>query len=671
MAIGVAQVVVNPEPLVSGTGSTTHTVTATVAAGSKLLCYSQLLASTTLTNVTDDQGGSVAGGQWTILDQIAGGISIACAARTASTSAGSITVTFTFAASASWHGSALMEITGAGNLVTHAAQAQSGVGTGTDAISSGNMTIPGGTGPCLVAGFIHNFNAGQTSTAGTGFTGPTQYWVAASEALRPEWQRVTSTGTFAVTGTGSALSDWRTAGAIFEEAAAAAPVLRPARRLTAWPEDEALQPRRRARPIGVGESAGLPNVPGLQLWLRADLGVVISGGSVQGWKDQSGHSSNDAASFMVALPVSSINGRQGFRFTGSEYFLGGTNVLVGNSPRTIFAVHQPASASAGTVLCLRASTLKADYLPAYNFGGSGLVYTDGVNAANNAFVPLHTISGVPTIAKWQSSGPGNVLVYAENGRPLAVTQPSGSSTDSGSTGFFVGGGTASFVNYVGDICEILVYDSVLSAGDEAAIQDYLAVRYAIATADVLPRPRRPMAWEEPEAWPTARRARLVPSSGAVVPDSVFDGRPPLAPGWWDAVEPTITRRVRLVPASAAPASDAVPCRQDSPILTLAWEADPWQLQRRARIPVGAVVAADTVLYRRRWPASLLEQWQPPPWHPGQLRHLFPIPTPAENGQLVRPPLVALVNDLEQMCGNTDLGNAVAADSIDMAIAGDT
>jgi len=42
-----------------------------------------------------------------------------------------------------------------------------------------------------------------------------------------------------------------------------------------------------------------------------------------------------------------------------------------------------------------------------------------------------------------------------------------------------------------------------------------------------------------------------------------------------------------------------------------------------------------------------------------------------NTQVVKPPLVAKVDDLDLAVANVQLGNAAAVDSIDMAIAGDT
>jgi len=649
VAIAVAQDIANPSGVLSSSSSTTHTITITPSAGSALALFFQWWAQTgaTVTQVTDDQGGS-----WTVLDHgfVSAGSDKGATAYMQNATAATRVITITLSVAAGFKGARVVEITGAktsGVLDGHAVNPQSGIGTTADALTSGPMTTSGA--PAMVVGFCLEDNNSLSINAGTGFTGGTQTWQSDSQTTKSEWKRVTSGTSQAATFTnaGPGATHFTSFGLVFLEAADA-PVLKRRvlgmgwqevdettyvrrRRLvvdgavvastvlrrrppTDWPEEPAPpQPRRRARPIGVGESAGLPAVPGLQLWLRADLGVDITGGSVQGWKDQSGHSLNDTASTLVALPVSSINGRAGFRLTGSEYFTGGTNILAGNSPRTIFAVHKPSTTS-GSVLTLRTSTLKADYM--FNWAPfPGLVYTDGVNNPNNAFVTPHTITGQPTISQWSSAGPGTVLGYKENGITFAVTQTSGSSTDSGSTGFNVGGGGAALANYQGDICEILVYDSVLSAGDEAAVQDYLAVRYAIATSDVQLRPRRVLGL-----------------------------------GWQEVDDTTYVRRRLLVPQGAA--ADTVLKRRQ--LHQLFVEEEIWQ-RRAPELPVSNVAAADFVLVRRR--RYFLEE---EPWD-GWRRRRLPIAyvVPPDSG--LRPPLWALIDDHPNTVTCTD-GPLTADDS---------
>ncbi len=123
-----------------------------------------------------------------------------------STVAGTYTVTQTLGTAAAFRGIQGLRYTGLTGSSTHVGQAQTGIGTGTDAVTSTNLTPA--SQPGLLIGWLYDFNGSGASVAGTGFTSratfPTEA-AANGSASRAEDRRLTSTaavaGTFTLTAT--------------------------------------------------------------------------------------------------------------------------------------------------------------------------------------------------------------------------------------------------------------------------------------------------------------------------------------------------------------------------------------------------------------------------------------------------------------------------------------
>ena len=133
-----------------------------------------------------------------------------------------VTVTATYNATCTQRGIKLTEITGAvtpGALDgTPAGQFQLNVGTGADAITSGNFTTSGQ--PALIHATCMNYGNNKNPAAGTGFTSTRVDWNTDVGGCRVEYKRVTSTGTQAGTFTGPSTDSWITIAIAFDEAAA-------------------------------------------------------------------------------------------------------------------------------------------------------------------------------------------------------------------------------------------------------------------------------------------------------------------------------------------------------------------------------------------------------------------------------------------------------------------
>jgi len=77
----------------------------------------------------------------------------------------------------------------------------------------------------------------------------------------------------------------------------------------------------------------------LAIWLKADVGVIVSGSNVTSWEDQSGNG-NDATTQdgSPLLESNVINGLPAISF-GSDSYMTAPSVVSGANPRTMFVVY--------------------------------------------------------------------------------------------------------------------------------------------------------------------------------------------------------------------------------------------------------------------------------------------------------------------------------------------
>lgn len=145
-------------------------------------------------------------------------------------SAAKPTVTCTLSINATLRGIQIREIGGVVTTAvdTHTGQDQTSVGTGTDAITSGNATNT--TQPALISAFtLNTATTSTTASTGTGFTTGAAYWsgiYGTGNKGFSESERITTTTAKAATFTASGSGlNWITLMAVFDEAAATDPLL--------------------------------------------------------------------------------------------------------------------------------------------------------------------------------------------------------------------------------------------------------------------------------------------------------------------------------------------------------------------------------------------------------------------------------------------------------------
>lgn len=230
----------------------------------------------------------------------------------------------------------------------------------------------------------------------------------------------------------------------------------------------------------VGGAAPPPPSSGLALWLKADAGVTLSGSDVTNWADQSGNGNDVAAT--GTPPVfnsSSINSLPGITFNAStptplENSI--SSVLTAGSDRHIIVVSKPSNPQGGTLICFRFTSLDSTW-DVLTLGGAQYFWSDGSDLANTSAAVDYTATPIAVEFTGQVGSPPTVDI---NTTSITLTTANNVTTESGTTGFAIGERPSSpGQGWFGDICEVLVYDHVLSSPDLATVRTYLQARYNI------------------------------------------------------------------------------------------------------------------------------------------------------------------------------------------------
>jgi invasion protein IalB len=240
---------------------------------------------------------------------------------------------------------------------------------------------------------------------------------------------------------------------------------------------------------GTGASSSLPSVASgnLQLWLKADAGVVANAsGQVSLWQDQSGNT-NDASQtnadfqpLMVYPPA--IGGRAAVRFNGNqETYLNGTgDVGVTNAMTSFTVVNAFSSANyvnmawlIGVPVTYGGDRSETVYQTVRTFTTWAYGYdTPFVVPTNTYRIWTDRIStNLTTLELFDTSANGSTN--------FAAAMPEASTPGAG---YYVGGLNPAFAfvsgwNLDGDIAEWIVYRGYLSDADRLAVLAYLQQKY--------------------------------------------------------------------------------------------------------------------------------------------------------------------------------------------------
>ncbi len=247
---------------------------------------------------------------------------------------------------------------------------------------------------------------------------------------------------------------------------------------------------------------------GLQLWLRADTGVILDGSKVTRWKDLSGNGNDAVEADTSRQPLivnDELNGKPVISFDGTYDRLGftGSKRMTQISLFTVFKNKSGALGSnpPGFILTLGpGGTYAANEHFAIKMRGMDdgdddiIVGTEDHNDYIKATGPgiakydewrniniVRDLTVSNTTLRWN----GMDATITASGSGIAISVPLGDSTASGggigSTDNFPDLGT---VQAKCDIAEIIVYDAVLSNSDRLLIENYLKDKYNLTDSSV-------------------------------------------------------------------------------------------------------------------------------------------------------------------------------------------
>lgn len=244
-------------------------------------------------------------------------------------------------------------------------------------------------------------------------------------------------------------------------------------------------------PVGVKKAGSTApawtpaTVSGLKAWWKADgtlwqdagsTPATADGDPVGRWEDASGlarHANQGTAGLKPILKI--ISGKNYVRFDGTDDLL--TFTTVDLAAFTVFVVHT-VTASAGTAFSgpLNWRTNSEN--------GFQLNRSNGVNTAYTPHLTIWNGSSETANKERQAGSLGNGVALTEymwSSTPALRITEADVTIATNVTGFnFLGGAIGKgFACMSGDIAEIFVYDSVLSAGNITLAETYLTGRWGV------------------------------------------------------------------------------------------------------------------------------------------------------------------------------------------------
>jgi hypothetical protein len=231
--------------------------------------------------------------------------------------------------------------------------------------------------------------------------------------------------------------------------------------------------------FGSEESTFAPSdISGLQLWLDANDTdtITLNGSTVSQWDDKSGnvyHVSQGTASNQPTYTASALNSKSVVRFDGNDELTNGSATPVGGSTnRTVFIVFNSTGGSAisyGVTLGDSTSTGQSFGVSkeiAVRVNGGNRVWTTAIDATHAIVTIILDGTSTTDLSAWK------------NGSSL-TTSSTGTQTINTAAGIIIGNGTAGG-SLVGDVAEIIVYNSVLSTSDRESVESYLSTKWGIS-----------------------------------------------------------------------------------------------------------------------------------------------------------------------------------------------
>ena len=234
--------------------------------------------------------------------------------------------------------------------------------------------------------------------------------------------------------------------------------------------------------VGVKAQSGPGNVSAnLQLWMRADKGLTLTGTAVDSWKDQStnGFTGNSQGTGKAQLISSGLNFNPSLRFSGNAFYNLGNPAALNIQPTlqemtivSAVVTNAPNTGTTGTVISRATNNNGRSYQLWFGATDRVLHHTLGRNPSGSQAVRWGTIYALkePKITSGVVSNTGNNLTRLApfmNGVLDPADRNDGTDTGDSDVDVLIGArrdfnNTGSGFRYSGDMAEIIIYNRALS-----------------------------------------------------------------------------------------------------------------------------------------------------------------------------------------------------------------
>lgn len=239
---------------------------------------------------------------------------------------------------------------------------------------------------------------------------------------------------------------------------------------------------RRIAPFDRGAPAWSPSdIPGLVLWLDNSL-ITESAGKVTAWPDLSGlgnHAAQGNPALQPAYDATGLNGQPLVQFDTVDTVLDNATLsLPANTPFTVFAVGKSTNVNPDT------TDRNGSWMQLGNPTGRHILSTSRVGGvhyistitADVSISASYGIAQAPCALMWSDDGAGAaVMGFRANG--VAKTASAGRPAAGAVSGYQLN--TVRTTYFGAGIAAVLVYDSLLDAGEIALVESYIQTRWGV------------------------------------------------------------------------------------------------------------------------------------------------------------------------------------------------
>jgi hypothetical protein len=236
-------------------------------------------------------------------------------------------------------------------------------------------------------------------------------------------------------------------------------------------------------PGGVGTTAG---TSALKLWFRVDNGINVTGSAINSWVNSAGISGLDiseAGGQRPTLVANALNGFSEVSFNGSNRLRTGLNLTTSN-----FVVDRASSfvVNRADNTTQTSSVYLTDPLEVNRFSNhipwAGTVYYDiGNCCGNDARLDVGGLSGLTGYSVWSyDAAPATGKQLYRNGTLLLDRASTNTYSSHATHRFNIGGNTSGTNGFVGDVTEVIIFNSKVNMAQRIIVDNYLAAKYGLS-----------------------------------------------------------------------------------------------------------------------------------------------------------------------------------------------